>query len=243
MKAISTRLLCGSAWLFLAAIACAQAVKPVTPSGTADAPSSAAAPASAAAATAAPTSAPVSTTAPAPGIIDQAAAGQAGTVPAKSKAARGTSSAQQEAGEPRAATSATPSTGARTRKNATDHVELDTTTVTGNRELPKVMYVVPWKHSDIGDLIGRPANSLLDEVLAPVDRSVFRREVQYYQALKPDTAGGGGAAAAPGPASSGAAAAPAEGGGSGKAVPERGGAVPTAPEPAVPRPAAPQGEK
>ena len=99
-------------------------------------------------------------------------------------------SAQAEAGEPRASTSAAagPDAGPHKGKNAADRVDLDTTTVTGNRELPKVMYVVPWKRSDIGDLIGRPANSLLDEVLAPLDRSVFRREIQYYQALKPDAA-------------------------------------------------------
>ncbi len=98
--------------------------------------------------------------------------------------------AQAEAGEPRAATTAPAGSnpGGRKGKNAADRVDLDTTTVTGNRELPKVMYVVPWKRSDIGDLIGRPANSLLDEVLAPVDRNVFRREIQYYQALKPDAA-------------------------------------------------------
>lgn len=98
---------------------------------------------------------------------------------------------RREAGEPRATTSAAaPAEGAKGRarnRNAIDRVDLDTTNITGNRELPKVMYVVPWKHSDIGDLVGRPANSLLDEVLAPVDRNVFKREVQYYQALKPDT--------------------------------------------------------
>ncbi len=71
-----------------------------------------------------------------------------------------------------------------------DRLELDTTQITGNRELPKVLYVVPWKRSDLGDLAGRPANSLLDEVLAPVDRDVFRRQNRYYQALKPDSAGG-----------------------------------------------------
>ena len=110
--------------------------------------------------------------------------------------------AQSEAGEPRASTStAAAQAGAakpgapKRGKAAADRVDLDTTTVTGNRELPKVMYVVPWKRSDIGDLIGRPANSLLDEVLAPVDRNVFRREVQYYQALKPDTAAAPGQAA------------------------------------------------
>src|SRR5688572_17226709 len=51
-----------------------------------------------------------------------------------------------------------------------DRLELDTTAITGNRELPKVLYIVPWKKSDLGDLTGRPTTSLLDEVLAPVDR-------------------------------------------------------------------------
>ena len=69
-----------------------------------------------------------------------------------------------------------------------DRIELDATQITGNRELPKVLYIVPWKPSDLGDLLGRPANSLLDEVLAPVDREVFRRENRYYDALRPDTA-------------------------------------------------------
>lgn len=69
-----------------------------------------------------------------------------------------------------------------------DRLELDTTQITGNRELPKVLYIVPWKQSDLGDLMGRPANSLLDEVLAPVDRDVFRRENRYYDALQPDGA-------------------------------------------------------
>lgn len=73
-------------------------------------------------------------------------------------------------------------------KRVMDRIELDATQITGNRELPKVLYIVPWKASDLGDLMGRPANSLLDEVLAPVDREVFRRENRYYDALKPDTA-------------------------------------------------------
>jgi len=70
-----------------------------------------------------------------------------------------------------------------------DRLELDTTDITGNRELPKVLYIVPWKRSDLGDLVGRPVNSLLDEVLQPLDRDVFQRENRYYDALKPDAAG------------------------------------------------------
>lgn len=111
---------------------------------------------------------------------------------AQPKPAKPKSSALEEAGEPRAATSA----DGKARKTA-DRVDLDTTTVTGNRELPKVMYVVPWKKSDIGDLGGKPMNSLLDEVLAPVDRDVFRREVVYYQALKADAPPQGAGSPAP----------------------------------------------
>lgn len=73
-----------------------------------------------------------------------------------------------------------PSTAAR---RSTDRLELDTTVVTGNRELPKVLYIVPWKKADIGDLPAQPFNTLLDEALMPIDRDVFRREVTYYDAV------------------------------------------------------------
>lgn len=69
-----------------------------------------------------------------------------------------------------------------------DRLDLDTTVVTGNRELPKVLYIVPWKKADIGELPAQPFNTLLDEVLTPVDRDVFRREVTYYGAISNGTA-------------------------------------------------------
>jgi hypothetical protein len=81
---------------------------------------------------------------------------------------------------------------------AMDHLELDTTDITGNRELPKVLYIVPWKRSDLGDVIGKPVNSLLDEALEPVDRDVFKRENRYYRALA--TGDHGAPAAQPGAA-------------------------------------------
>ena len=61
-----------------------------------------------------------------------------------------------------------------------DELDLSRTEVTGNQELPKVLYIVPWKKSDPGSLLGKPVNTLLDEVLAPVDRSEFLRQVDYY---------------------------------------------------------------
>ena len=85
--------------------------------------------------------------------------------------------------------------GAKGGGKAIDRLELDTTEITGNRELPKVLYIVPWKRSDLGDMVGKPVNSLLDEVLQPVDRDVFQRENRYYRALTPP--GGVTGAAAP----------------------------------------------
>jgi hypothetical protein len=69
---------------------------------------------------------------------------------------------------------------------AQDRADIDTTKIIGNRELPKVLYIVPWKKPIPGELSGRPLASVLDEALAPIDRDVFRRQVQYdAQATKP----------------------------------------------------------
>ena len=74
------------------------------------------------------------------------------------------------------------------KSNAKDRLDLESTQITGNRELPKVLYIVPWRSAEMGDLIGRPVNSLLDEVLEPVDRDVFRRQNRYFEALQPNEA-------------------------------------------------------
>ena len=64
-----------------------------------------------------------------------------------------------------------------------DEIDLGRTEITGNQELPKVLYIVPWQKSDPGNLTARPVNTLLDEVLAPIDRSEFIRQVEYYDEL------------------------------------------------------------
>jgi len=60
---------------------------------------------------------------------------------------------------------------------------LDTTSVTANRELPTVLVIVPWKNPELTEVSGRPLASLVEEVLSPVDPDVFRRQVNYYNAL------------------------------------------------------------
>jgi hypothetical protein len=87
-----------------------------------------------------------------------------------------------------------PAAAAPARRAQNDRLDLDTTIVTGNRELPKVLYIVPWKKADLGELPAQPFNTLLDEVLTPVDRDVFRREVTYYGVV---SSGGNPPAAAP----------------------------------------------
>jgi hypothetical protein len=62
-------------------------------------------------------------------------------------------------------------------------LNLDATAIRGNQELPKVLYIVPWKDPAMAELAGRPVNSLVEEILAPVDREVFRRQTRYFSEL------------------------------------------------------------
>lgn len=58
--------------------------------------------------------------------------------------------------------------------------EVGGTSIIGNRELPKSLYIVPWKNSEVGvqtDL----SRDLLDEGLTPVDPLEFERQVQYHE--------------------------------------------------------------
>jgi hypothetical protein len=63
---------------------------------------------------------------------------------------------------------------------AQDRADIDRTQIIGNRELPKVLYIVPWKKPLPGTLSGRPVTSVLDEALAPLDREVLARQIHYH---------------------------------------------------------------
>jgi hypothetical protein len=121
----------------------------------------------------------------APAAEPQPSAATAASPPAPAPAGAGKTPATAAAAGAPDASHKDASARAAAKKSGPDTLQLGTTDITGNRELPKVLYIVPWKRSDLGDLNGRPPNSLLDEVLQPLDRDVFRRENRYYDALKP----------------------------------------------------------
>lgn len=56
------------------------------------------------------------------------------------------------------------------------------TTIVGERESPIGLYITPWRNAAPEQDIDRPAR-LLQVDMAPVDRDVFERQVEYHQAL------------------------------------------------------------
>lgn len=77
--------------------------------------------------------------------------------------------------------------GAADKKEAPgDAKELSGMSVLGNNETPKALYIVPWKSSEIGDEADLRAG-LLNDAMAPVDKEVFMRELEFYQVRGQET--------------------------------------------------------
>jgi hypothetical protein len=51
--------------------------------------------------------------------------------------------------------------------------------IVGNDEAPKSLVIVPWKSSELGDALD--VSRGLDDGRKPVDREVFKRQLDYYQ--------------------------------------------------------------
>ena len=66
-------------------------------------------------------------------------------------------------------------------------LELEGTSIIGNKELPKVLYIVPWKQVEKFDISAPQISSILDQPLEPLDRKSFRRQVRYHQLLNPES--------------------------------------------------------
>jgi len=57
--------------------------------------------------------------------------------------------------------------------------ELSGMSIVGNDEAPKSLYIVPWKSSEIG--VETSLDMMLNEGDVPVDRDVFKRQLEFYR--------------------------------------------------------------
>ena len=64
------------------------------------------------------------------------------------------------------------------------HVRLDETVISGNQELPKVLYIVPWQDPNGIPKIELDPNFTEHEVFRRVYPPAYKRELQYYDVLK-----------------------------------------------------------
>lgn len=71
--------------------------------------------------------------------------------------------------------------------HAEERFELKETTVTGNPELPKVTYIVPWQASQLPGTEAPPLDQLIDDALMPLDRDVLLRRIRYFHDVAPAT--------------------------------------------------------
>ena len=69
-------------------------------------------------------------------------------------------------------------------RNASDDAqrgakELSGMSIVGNDEAPKSLYIVPWKSSELG--VEASPDAMLNEGDVPVDRDVFKRQIEFYR--------------------------------------------------------------
>jgi hypothetical protein len=64
---------------------------------------------------------------------------------------------------------------------AEQRLELEGTAIFGNKESPNVLYVVPWRSAKRLTGMMPPETGRRDELLTPLDRDVFRRQIDWYQ--------------------------------------------------------------
>ena len=56
-------------------------------------------------------------------------------------------------------------------------------TVFGQSELPKVLYIVPWKHKELPNIEQPQTISLSNDMLTPFKPEIFERQVRYYEMM------------------------------------------------------------
>jgi hypothetical protein len=66
---------------------------------------------------------------------------------------------------------------------AEQRLEMEGTAIVGNKELPKVLYIVPWKSTETVNFPSPPIESIMEQTLKPLERNAFRRQIRYHSAI------------------------------------------------------------
>ena len=69
-------------------------------------------------------------------------------------------------------------------ESPTGYIQLDETVIQGNQELPKVLYIVPWREPDGLPDIELKAQFTELEVFRRLYPPAYRRELDYYSTLE-----------------------------------------------------------
>ncbi len=61
-----------------------------------------------------------------------------------------------------------------------ERINMEGISIIGNKELPNILYIVPWKSANLPEMVELPLSTLINDALEPIDRKALLRE-QYYQ--------------------------------------------------------------
>jgi len=62
-------------------------------------------------------------------------------------------------------------------------LDLDATSIVGNRELPRIVYLMAWREAPKGDILEQSLENNHDHNMVGLERDVFKRQISYHELL------------------------------------------------------------
>ncbi len=62
-------------------------------------------------------------------------------------------------------------------------LELDATSIVGNREAPRIVYLMAWQTAPKGDVLQQSLGTMHGTEFKPIDRDVFKRRIEYHHLM------------------------------------------------------------
>ena len=66
---------------------------------------------------------------------------------------------------------------------AQDRLELEGTAIVGNKELPNILYIIPWKSVQAFEIETPAVISIMEQKPKVLDRASFKRKIHYHNAI------------------------------------------------------------